>query len=276
MEYKNYEMYKALKQLDEELFEENVKPFRLNAVGGFALMMREIREKNDYTDIDYVGDALDPKIQKIVEKVGKENGFESDWVNNDVMCSGCTLEDFEFATGKLHFSPVLTDFKVVQLYALEKEDLLRMKVIAIDTMLVSVKETGGVFTRVKDFADIRALMEDLQMSVKNIHEKWGDYILEKDTYALIGYYNRTQDNKLVTPKAIKNAIEDQKSYIQLKRSLGIAVAPVRAHMAQEEIKDTLSSLKAQYGEERVTRILEDEPKPPKPKKSQKSQSDEER
>lgn len=273
MKYKNYEMYKALKQLDAELYKAKVKPFRLNAVGGFALMMREIREKNDYTDIDYVGDALDPKIQRIIEKVGKENGFESDWVNNDVMCSGCTLEDFEFATGKLHFSPVSTDFRVIQLYALEKEDLLRMKVIAIDTMLVSVKETGGVFTRVKDFADIKALMEDLQMSVKNIHEKWGDYILEKDTYALIGYYNRTQDNKLVTPKAIRNAIEDQKSYIQLKRSLGMAVAPTRAHMTQEDIKDTLSNLKSQYGD-RMTRILEDEPK--KPKKGQKSQSDEER
>ena len=55
----NIKMYQAVKELDRRLKEQNVKPFELDVVGGFAMLMNGTRTNRDsYTDIDYVGPEL--------------------------------------------------------------------------------------------------------------------------------------------------------------------------------------------------------------------------
>lgn len=67
--YKEKLVYKALEELDSRLLKLGVKPFDLKVVGGFALMLENVR-LNDYTDIDYIGKPLDNSIKEIVDSIG--------------------------------------------------------------------------------------------------------------------------------------------------------------------------------------------------------------
>lgn len=149
-------MGKALQELSEQLQNTKMPPVSLNVIGGFALMLREVRSADDTTDIDYVGKNLPESFDKIADEIGVKHQLGRGWINNDVMLSGISLEDFEFATGKLHFDPA---FQIgnIQINVLDETDLLRMKLIAVDTSLTSV-EMGGDFSRAKDLADIDALL----------------------------------------------------------------------------------------------------------------------
>ena len=109
--YKEKLVYKALEELDSRLLKLGVKPFDLKVVGGFALMLENIR-LNDYTDIDYIGKPLDNSIKEIVDSIGLEYGLGRGWINNDVLMSGFDLDDIELSTGKLEFKHV-TDMNVI-------------------------------------------------------------------------------------------------------------------------------------------------------------------
>lgn len=188
--YKEKLVYKALEELDSRLFNLGVKPFDLRVVGGFALMLENVR-LNDYTDIDYIGKPLDNNIKEIIDSIGLEYGFGRGWINNDVLMSGFDLDDIELSTGKLEFKHV-TDMSVIRLYSLNKECILRMKVIAIDTSYMSAESTGS-FGRSKDFKDIKLLMEVLGIDIDELIIKTGEYVLNPQIYYLVDYYNKFND-----------------------------------------------------------------------------------
>lgn len=183
-------VFKALEELDNRLYKLGVKPFELKVIGGFALMLEQIR-MDDYTDVDYVGKPLPNDIREIVDSIGKEFGLGRGWLNNDVMMSGMELEDFEYSTGELTFHHV-ADLNVISLYALDLECILRMKVIAIDTSYMGA-ENDGDFTRAKDFKDVKMLMERLGMSLHQLVDDTSYYVLNREIYYLIKYYNKFED-----------------------------------------------------------------------------------
>lgn len=185
--YREKVVYKALEEFDSRLYDMGAKPFELNVVGGFALLLEQIR-MNDYTDIDYVGKPLDKDVSKLVDQIGLEYGLGRGWLNNDVMMSGLDLDEFEYATGELKFNHV-ADLKVISLYALDKSSILRMKVIAIDTSYMAA-ENDGDFTRVKDFKDVKLLMESLGCSMKQLKDETEEFVLNPQIYYVIQYYNK--------------------------------------------------------------------------------------
>lgn len=179
---------KALRQLDEEMTKRKLPPLELNVVGGFALMLHKVREnKDDITDVDYVGPALSDTVKDIADRIGMKTGFGTDWINSDVLMTDSTMEDFEFSTGKLHFSTVL-EMNNIRVNVLDKQDLLRMKVIAIDTNVVAVGDGGADFTRFKDFNDIKLLMADMKMDMSDLEILTYAYVDEPKTYTLIEEY----------------------------------------------------------------------------------------
>lgn len=188
--YKEKVVYRALEELDRRLYEKRVKPFELRVVGGFALMLERIR-MDDYTDIDYVGNPLSISVNSMVDDIGLEYGLGRGWLNNDVLMSGLSLEDLELSTGKLTFTHV-TDMNVIRLYSLNKECILRMKVIALDTSYMSAEATG-IFDRAKDFKDVKLLMSTLGVGVDELELQTGEYILNPEVYSLIHYFNKTGD-----------------------------------------------------------------------------------
>lgn len=185
--YREKVVYKALEEFDSRLYDMGAKPFELKVVGGFALLLEQIR-MNDYTDIDYVGKPLDKDVSKLVDQIGLEYGLGRGWLNNDVMMSGLDLDEFEYATGELKFNHV-TDLKVISLYALDKSSILRMKVIAIDTSYMAA-ENDGDFTRAKDFKDVKLLMESLGCSMAQLKDETEEFVLNPQIYYVIQYYNK--------------------------------------------------------------------------------------
>ena len=88
-------MGKAIKALNKRMKEERLPPVKFNVVGGFALMVAGIRDKNCVTDIDYVGKDLSPMLNQVIKEVGQEYGMPEHWINNDVLLAGSDLEELE-------------------------------------------------------------------------------------------------------------------------------------------------------------------------------------
>lgn len=188
--YKEKIVYKALEELDDILYRKGIAPFELNVIGGFALTVEQIR-MTDYTDIDYVGKDLPDEIKMVIDDVGMRYGLGRGWINNDCLLSGASLEDLEFVTGKLKFIHKF-NLKVISINALDKECILRMKLIAIDTSYSGMGE-GGDFSRIKDFPDIPLLLDACNFSYNDMVKRNYDYLLCPEIFFLIRYYLRTKD-----------------------------------------------------------------------------------
>ena len=188
--YKEKVVYKALEELDQRLAEKGVKPFELNVVGGFALLLEKIRLSN-YTDIDYVGEDLSEDIKEIIDEVGVEFKLGRGWINNDVLLAGSSLEDLEYVVGELDFKPAF-NLRVISVNSLDLSGLLRMKVVAIDTSFMGSR-WGGEFTRVKDLPDIKLLCDKLGYSHQDLVNECFPYVEDSSTFLLIDYYMRFED-----------------------------------------------------------------------------------
>lgn len=168
-------MYEALVDLAEKMNKENMPPVELNVIGGFALMLHGMRSADGITDIDYVGDGLSDDLNRFIGEVGREHKMEPGWINKDGMAAGMGMNDFELSTGVLHFMPALTVGNIT-INILEEKDLLRLKIIAVDTAMTELEATGE-FARVKDFHDIYELMNKLEMSPEEAICEYGDYMI---------------------------------------------------------------------------------------------------
>lgn len=195
MEFSESVLIKALKELDYELHNINVKPFDLKVVGGFALLMQKIcpcTEESQYTDIDYVGSEFPKEIKEIINEIGIKYKLGKNWVNRDVVMYDMDDDDFECATGELHFDKSL-ELSVITVYTLRKGDLIRMKVIAIDTSYMTWHDLGGDFTRFKDFEDIKLLMKELGWDNKKLKNETNVYILNPEIYTLIKNFSEKEE-----------------------------------------------------------------------------------
>lgn len=209
-EFKKTPMGKAVIELSQEMKKRNMPPVSINVVGGFALMMNKTRNPNDTTDIDYVGSPLPEDFDKLADKIGIKHKLGRGWINNDVMLTGNTMEDFEFATGKLHFDKSMTVGNI-QINILDEKDVLRMKLIAIDTSLMAVEE-GGEFSRIKDLPDIDRLLTKYDIKTNQIMDQYDDYILNENTPLVINAYRNggnKETTKFVDDIIAKKRITDQ-------------------------------------------------------------------
>jgi hypothetical protein len=209
----NIKMYQAVKELDRRLKEQNVKPFELDVVGGFAMLMNGTRTNRDsYTDIDYVGPELSEIIMKTAEKVADDlNLTEPDWVNNYVSYEGAGKEDIELSTGPLNFEKMEdNNLSVIKLNVLDEESLLRMKLVALDTGFMEFDD-GNIknFDRIKDLNDIRLLMGRLDYEdVYEVKDLMAGYVVEPNIYYIVDYYNKTQDHELNNIDKLRRIIKD--------------------------------------------------------------------
>lgn len=212
-QHKNDPIFKALGELNNELKDKNMPPITLNVVGGFALMIHEDRNPSEYTDIDFVGYQLSKEIKEIADEVGERTGMVKGWLNNDLMLSGTTLEELEFSTGPLHFEPAHTMDKIT-INVLDEKDLLRLKLIAIDTAMVEL-ENHTDFTRAKDLRDIQVLLEKLNMSPKQAIEENYEYIINENTETIVQAFVNSHGDIAKTLQDLTEKIEKDE-YLRLK------------------------------------------------------------
>lgn len=167
-------MGRALEDLAKRMDEEDLPPVTINAVGGFALLLHGVRSRTCVTDIDYVGRPFSDKFNRIADEIGLAHQMGKGWINNDVMMAGISTKSFEFSTGELHFHEAFSVGNI-KINVLDEKDLLRMKLIAVDTS-VSGTDNGGEFTRVKDLPDVKALMDRQGVKSGDLYAKYGEWI----------------------------------------------------------------------------------------------------
>ena len=164
----------ALEDLARRMDEEGMPPVTINAVGGFALLLHGVRPKTSVTDIDYVGRPFPDRFNRIADEVGLGPQMGKGWINNDVMMADISMDAFEFSTGKLKFHEAFS-VGSIKINVLDEADLLRMKLIAVDTSL-SGTDSGGEFTRMKDLPDVIALMGRQGIKSDELYGKYGEWI----------------------------------------------------------------------------------------------------
>lgn len=180
-------MGKAVIELSEEMEKQNIPPISINVIGGFALMMKDIRDPYATTDIDYVGDSLPDNFNRLSDRIGLKHSLGQGWINKDVMLSDITMEEFEESTGKLHFTESM-QIGNIKINVLDEKDVLRMKLIAVDTSITAVEEDGD-FSRIKDLPDVTKLMERNGLKSDEILDKYyPDYVINDKTPEIIQTY----------------------------------------------------------------------------------------
>lgn len=180
---------RALLELSEELNKWEGMPkdgLRLDVVGGFAMLVRGLRPADSITDIDFVGPDLANEVEQAADRIGIKHGLGRHWINNDVMLSDISVDDFESSTGKLNFEPMF-EIGNIKIRALAEEDLLRMKLISVDTNAMAA-EVGGTFARFKDLPDVLSLMDETKTNVDGLLTKFGRYVESEYTIQIIRAY----------------------------------------------------------------------------------------
>ena len=202
-------LYEALEELDKRFAQIGVKPFELNVIGGFALLLDTIR----FSDcVDYEGKGLPDDIRTVIDEVGAAYKLGRGWINDNIHSAGFTLEDLEMFIGALNFKHVC-DLEVIRVKAIDAQELLRMKVVAIDSSCMGFSQ--GEFRRgvsrdvsnandkprveliyvgklisAEDLKDTKLLMEQLGYTYQDMVNECYDYVCDSDTFMLIDYYLR--------------------------------------------------------------------------------------
>lgn len=205
-EFEKMPMGQALIDLGHEMKAKNMDPVDIYVVGGFAMMMHGTRSPDCMTDIDYVGSDLPDAFTRMSDRIGLKHNLGKNWINNELMLTNSSMDEFELSIGKLHFDQTYT-VDDIHLHILNEEDLLRMKVIALDTTLSGV-QSGEEFTRQRDFADITAMMEKQGKTCDDIASEFKDYIINPE---IIPFLKEYQEDGL--ERVEKSLAQYQKKYM---------------------------------------------------------------
>ena len=207
-------MGKGVVALSRAMDKAGMPPIEINVIGGFALMMYDdgIRDPHAITDIDYVGKPFPKKFNDLVDAIGNKYDLGSGWINNENMSSGITMEDYELATGELHFNKAL-EIGNITINVLDEKDVLKLKLLAVDSSLMGC-EAGEPFTRSKDLPDVSKLLDKFEISCDKIDEQFPECLMFERTAEVIQAY---KDGGL--QKATELSKEIQKPILELTKNL---------------------------------------------------------
>ncbi|MDY6280724.1 MAG: hypothetical protein SPL63_11475 [Roseburia faecis] len=203
-DYTNHLLFKALYLLNGKMEEHDLAPIELNVCGGFAMMANGLRDPDCRTDIDFAGKDLAYEVKALSKEVAKETGIDKDWLNNDMVLSGYSLEDFSLSTGALHFDPMF-DMSKIRVNVLEPRDLLKLKMISIDTSMTAI-EYGGDFTRMKDFKDVEILLKHEHLTIDEACRKYRNNLISDTTQKILHAYEEGGEDQVI---AVVHAVQDK-------------------------------------------------------------------
>jgi hypothetical protein len=128
------QLLQALSVLDEKLCEAGSEPIEIRIVGGFALILHNVRENGFTQDIDSMTRDFEPKVKALIAQTGKELGIKLGWLNADMVLDD--PEIIELIVGETNFEEY-GSYEVLIVKVADLPTLLRLKIIAAgDNLLV--------------------------------------------------------------------------------------------------------------------------------------------
>lgn len=121
-----------------------------------------------------------------------------------MVLSGYSLEDFSLSTGALHFDPMF-DMSKIRVNVLEPRDLLKLKMISIDTSMTAI-EYGGDFTRMKDFKDVEILLKHEHLTIDEACRKYRNNLISDTTQKILHAYEEGGEDQVI---AVVHAVQDK-------------------------------------------------------------------
>ena len=127
-------LLKALETLDDRLVSEGCDPVEIRIVGGFALILNDIRETGFTEDIDSMTRDFEPHVKQLIAQIGKDMGLKLGWLNADMV-----LDDPEIISmiiGETNFDDY-GEYQVLKVKVADMTTLLKLKIVAAgDTFLI--------------------------------------------------------------------------------------------------------------------------------------------
>lgn len=127
-------LLRALNTLDQKLLALGSDPIELRIVGGFALILHDLRETGFTQDIDSMTRDFEPNVKKLIAETGKELGLKLGWLNADMV-----LDDPEIVSaiiGETNFEDY-GNYQVLRVKVADLPTLLKLKIVAAgDTLLI--------------------------------------------------------------------------------------------------------------------------------------------
>ena len=189
---------RAILDLDKEIAEKGLDPIKLNVIGQRILILDGYCEnhQNNTADIEYQIDKYYDEYLDIVIGIGKKHDLGKDWFIDNVLVSYCTLQNFKSAIGELHFTKELK-LDNITLEFIDPEDILKLKLIAVDTDMLMVinipfDRTGGKEIKRKvlhrDLNELRKILEQANRPYTELLNQYDDLILHPETKNVITRY----------------------------------------------------------------------------------------
>ena len=127
-------LLKALETLDSRLASAGSDPVEIRIVGGFALILHDIRETGFTEDIDSMTRDFEPHVKQMIAQIGKDMGLKLGWLNADMV-----LDDPEIISmiiGETNFDDY-GEYQVLNVKVADLTTLLKLKIVAAgDTILI--------------------------------------------------------------------------------------------------------------------------------------------
>jgi len=127
-------LLKALETLDGRLVSAGCAPVEIRIVGGFALILHDIRETGFTEDIDSMTRDFEPHVKQMIAQIGKDMGLKLGWLNADMV-----LDDPEIISmiiGETNFDDY-GEYQALKVKVADLTTLLKLKIVAAgDTILI--------------------------------------------------------------------------------------------------------------------------------------------
>lgn len=148
----------ALDKLDAVLSERKSEPLELKIVGGFALIMRDVRKNGFTQDIDSMTVRFSVDTAEVIAEIGKDLDLKLGWLNADMVLDDPKI--VEGIVGEVNFEPY-GEYKVLKVGIADLPTLLRLKIIAAGDNLEVVED---MIEFERHFADLEALVTEMKIT----------------------------------------------------------------------------------------------------------------
>lgn len=167
------ELIDALRELDDRIGFLDLPNIQIRAVGGFALVLRDLRVGGVTRDIDTITPDYPSEINEAIQQVALRKNLESNWINNQAVMStygDVSCDDVNVHDGMLNakYDDFDLGFSHIQVKVADLNTLARTKLFAVAAIPLGDRTTKDA----KDLQDILTALGYKNITDACRHLEW--------------------------------------------------------------------------------------------------------